>query len=639
VQAVNESSGAEGLCPSNYIEAAPVAVAVPCEDIEGFTIADVGRRCTVANFGDGVVKFVGLHATKKVARVGVALDGPTGKNDGTVGGAAYFSCDANCGVLIGPSKVALVVTPTPPTTAAAAEPDSTGTATAAAVDTSKYEGLTRIQLIKMCKARSIDYKAVAKDIEQLQLLLAVDDGGVDGGDGDDGGAAAAQAPGPEQSTDTAAALQATTADDGALAGEAQPANVTTEDESNVAIADASSPAKQKLTKAHVGSRCTVQGIDGCEGTIRFVGKHKEDGKKKVGVEMDQPVGKHKGTVKGHAYFKCAAKHGLLLAPGKVSLIANGGSDDISPPSQAAAIGADDLNPFGAAAELGGSGGDSTNPFGAAVDLGGSGGDSTNPFGAAAELGGSGGDSTNPFGSGVSTATTAEEDPIEAMGKFELIKALRAHGVDYKPHSKDVPKLKELLRAADGGGNGVEQPAEQPTAAAVVTDQPKADRKPADEKPADETPADEKPADEKPADEYEGVSRLQLVKMCRAKSLDYKAVAKDVDKLKELLRAADGGGDGAEKPAAPPTAAAVVTDQPEATPTDGVNQDTVSLPAAPDAPEDEIYDNGLYDSGDTSPATATAVVEEPVVVEQLTASSATTAAEAATPAASSALPGR
>lgn len=41
-----------------------------------------------------------------------------------------------------------------------------------------------------------------------------------------------------------------------------------------------------------------------------------------------------------------------------------------------------------------------------------------------------------------------------------------------------------------------------------------------------------------AGRYEEMSRLQLVKLCRDRDLDYKAVSKDVEALKQLLIAAD-----------------------------------------------------------------------------------------------------
>eukprot|EP00729_Bicosta_minor_P016960 gene16960-16888_t len=79
-------------------------------------------------------------------------------------------------------------------------------------------------------------------------------------------------------------------------------------------------ASPGFKKADVGQRVTVQGYDGVKGTIRFVGKHAVEKTRRVGVELDKPVGKSNGTVKGHVYFKCDAKHGVLVKPEKVTLV-------------------------------------------------------------------------------------------------------------------------------------------------------------------------------------------------------------------------------------------------------------------------------------------------------------------------------
>lgn len=73
-----------------------------------------------------------------------------------------------------------------------------------------------------------------------------------------------------------------------------------------------------LTAADVGARVHVEGYS-CKGTLRFFGTHRVKGGLRCGVELDQPLGKNNGTVGHDTYFSCAAKHGLLVVPGKVKL--------------------------------------------------------------------------------------------------------------------------------------------------------------------------------------------------------------------------------------------------------------------------------------------------------------------------------
>ena len=50
-----------------------------------FTNTDIGKRVTVEGYDcKGTVRFVGVHVTQKLERIGVELDDPVGKNNGTV---------------------------------------------------------------------------------------------------------------------------------------------------------------------------------------------------------------------------------------------------------------------------------------------------------------------------------------------------------------------------------------------------------------------------------------------------------------------------------------------------------------------------------------------------------------------------
>lgn len=67
------------------------------------------------NLGRGVVRFYGTTSFSSGKWVGIELSEPIGKNDGSVKGVPYFSCQMNYGVFVKPSQVKIVQDP-PPTT-------------------------------------------------------------------------------------------------------------------------------------------------------------------------------------------------------------------------------------------------------------------------------------------------------------------------------------------------------------------------------------------------------------------------------------------------------------------------------------------------------------------------------------------
>jgi CAP-Gly domain-containing linker protein 3/4 len=68
----------------------------------------LGDRVLVNGDKFGTLRFCGPTAFATGTRVGVALDQPEGKNDGTVAGVAYFRCPPDHGIFVAPSKVAKV---------------------------------------------------------------------------------------------------------------------------------------------------------------------------------------------------------------------------------------------------------------------------------------------------------------------------------------------------------------------------------------------------------------------------------------------------------------------------------------------------------------------------------------------------
>jgi tubulin-folding cofactor B len=65
----------------------------------------VGLRCQVEGNGRGAVQFVGPVDFQPGVWVGIKLDEPTGKNDGTVKDRKYFECNPNYGLFAKPTKV------------------------------------------------------------------------------------------------------------------------------------------------------------------------------------------------------------------------------------------------------------------------------------------------------------------------------------------------------------------------------------------------------------------------------------------------------------------------------------------------------------------------------------------------------
>lgn len=68
---------------------------------------EVGTRVEV-NGVPGTVKYCGATSFAMGKWVGIALDTPTGKNDGSVQGKRYFDCEPNFGVFIRVTQVKLL---------------------------------------------------------------------------------------------------------------------------------------------------------------------------------------------------------------------------------------------------------------------------------------------------------------------------------------------------------------------------------------------------------------------------------------------------------------------------------------------------------------------------------------------------
>ncbi|KAL5730151.1 hypothetical protein ACHQM5_003009 [Ranunculus cassubicifolius] len=69
----------------------------------------------------------------------------------------------------------------------------------------------------------------------------------------------------------------------------------------------------------VGDRCEVEPGEK-RGVVKYVGEAENLGPGFwVGVEYDEPLGKHDGVVRGKRYFECPSLHGAMIRPDKIKV--------------------------------------------------------------------------------------------------------------------------------------------------------------------------------------------------------------------------------------------------------------------------------------------------------------------------------
>jgi len=86
--------------------------------------------------------------------------------------------------------------------------------------------------------------------------------------------------------------------------------------------------ENNISQKDIGKRVAVEGYDSI-GTLRFYGKHAVKSSMRCGVEFDEPVGKHNGTIYGHEYFKSVENRGVLVVPRKVAIINNDEEEQVN----------------------------------------------------------------------------------------------------------------------------------------------------------------------------------------------------------------------------------------------------------------------------------------------------------------------
>ncbi|XP_061828253.1 CAP-Gly domain-containing linker protein 3 isoform X2 [Nerophis lumbriciformis] len=251
----------------------------------------LGERVLLDDMKNGTLRFCGTTEFASGQWVGVELDEPEGKNDGSVGGVRYFICPPKLGIFAPVSKISKVVDQTVSSV--------TSTPRTPRMDlASRLAGKTKKEKEKKEKAQKKKSSVVSLDPEGLNVEVG------------DHVLVAGQKQGIVRffgKTDFAPGMSVSARVQSHL------------HESSVVSLD------PEGLNVEVGDHVLVAGQK--QGIVRFFGKTDFAPGFWFGVELDQPTGKHDGSVFGVRYFNCLPKYGVFAPPSRVQRI--GGPKDAS----------------------------------------------------------------------------------------------------------------------------------------------------------------------------------------------------------------------------------------------------------------------------------------------------------------------
>ncbi|XP_041927554.1 CAP-Gly domain-containing linker protein 3 isoform X2 [Alosa sapidissima] len=234
----------------------------------------LGERVLVVGQRTGVVRFCGKTSFAPGFWLGIELDKPSGKNDGSVGGVRYFKCPSKHGVFAPPSRVQRIH---------------------GSVDCLSELSSSRLSHPTTGIRRSFSTSTAISTPKEQNRKSPVS---------------------RNRSSSVRRRWSTASAGYGMEASGRRPSSTGGATTTTTTTTTASSNS-DKMVKLHVGMQVLLSSASEM-GTIRYVGTADFAPGMWLGLELRSPRGKNDGSVDGRRYFSCRSGYGVLVRPSRIT---------------------------------------------------------------------------------------------------------------------------------------------------------------------------------------------------------------------------------------------------------------------------------------------------------------------------------
>jgi len=256
-------------------------------DTDNFIIGD---RVWVNGVRPGRIAYIGETSFAPGEWAGIALDDPTGKNDGSVGGRRYFYCGPNRGIFARLWRLTRY-----PLVPDIYRPESALSRRSCLSPTGKYDSTTSVSRSGSSLSR---YRSLSRSPERKTYVTTF--------------SSRPLSPSYTYASRSLSSLSSRDSYTKSVSFDTPEKVVTT-------ITTTTTDLEPSLsTYMKVGDKVLVNSSKGLlAGRLRFLGHTDFAPGYWAGVELDEPVGKNDGTVAGKRYFWCPEYYGLFAPAYKV----------------------------------------------------------------------------------------------------------------------------------------------------------------------------------------------------------------------------------------------------------------------------------------------------------------------------------